>query len=268
MPITSLTPFPAPLRTATLFAEIVLLGYSLLKFPYSHGNKRPRSLSESYADPSRLLSCVNVLSVWYRHIAALPTSEFAHFTSVGWGAFVVAIIVGLRLSFPMPSECPGWDHAAARRTLDLGPFLEAFSDAEAAAGGTGRSTDVLAASKVVVGVVRHKYERRLAALQRSAEAEAAAMSHADADKSLHKCPMFDGSLNEYLQSWDDTFRTTTGLAGQSVVASGVDAGAGSWNGTWSESPGAQPVVFHDLWATMTMGWTRDGIPNDVDFGGI
>lgn len=214
-------------------------------------------------------------------MAALPASELARFTGVQWGAFVLTIILGLRLSFPMPGgECPGWDHAAARHTLGLGPFLEAFSGAEevdaveragALASAGARGMDVLSAGKVVVGVVRNKYERRLAALE-AAEAQQAQQVQLGVDESLQqRCPMLDGSLDTYLQSWDDSFRTTTSLTGQPqpAVACGMDTGSGAWDQTptATASAGTQPVVFHDLWATMTMGWTRDGF-GDVDFGGI
>lgn len=288
--MTSLIPSQAALRTANLFAEIVLLGYPLLDFPYRH-SKKSLDLSSPglHADPDRLLSCAAVLRVWYQHIATLPASEFLHFTGIEWCAFVIAVILGLRLSFPMPSECPGWDHATARRTLSLGSFLEAFSNAEEpvedtpAAGGS--NMDILSASKVVVGVVRLKYEKRLAALEEEEAAAAAAKKTAQlpmsppvpphpmlpgVDDSLRRCPMLDGSLDGYLKSWDDTFRTT---ASKPVVASEVDTWSGAWDGIGTASgagpSGRQSVVFHDLWATMTMGWTRDGDGlGDVDFDGI
>lgn len=256
----------------SMFTKIILNGDRLLGFPYNQTKKRHRPSSEPSADPVRLLACANALRTWYHYIATLPDSVFAHFTGVQWAYFVIAIVLGLRLSFPIPNECPGWDHAAARQILDLGWFLDKFSDASQesessrlvpASSKKSANTDVLSAGKVVVGVVKRRYDRRLAAL----DAAAAAMGTphpmpAEVDKPLHKCPMFDGSLDEYIQSWDDTFLNTTNLATLPFEPSGIGSGMGNA----FESPGAQPL-FHDLWATMTMGWSQEGF-GDMDFSGI
>lgn len=261
------------------------------------------------ADPDRLLSCAHALRLWYEQTASLPATDFAHHTAIEWAYFVIAIILGLRLSFPMPpapppspllaaphdsSSTPTWDHAAARGILGLGAFLETFSDDTEDAGVHGRErgardvfpftsvarrgggADVLSASRVVVGVVRRKYEGRIAAMERTELAAAAAAPHPmapqdagmDRDRNLHKCPMLDGSLDGYLKAWEDVFPSaamgSAASATEFVTSSGA-VGVGSWVGM--KPPGTQPVVFHDLWATMTMGWARDGL-EDVDFGGI
>lgn len=234
---------------------------------------------EAQAGPARLLLCANSLRVWYDYIGSLPPSELAHFPGVYWGYFVISVILGLRLSFSMPEERPGWDHAAARQILNLGTFLAQFSDLEdsgeatlAPASSNGPTkTDVVAASKVVVDVVRRKYERRVAMIERAEtmhQQHPGPMPH-DMDKSMYQCPMFDGSLDEYIHAWDDTF--TTDFANPPLVAHAMDAGCGSRTGTGTgtgiETEGAQSVIFHDLWATMTMGWTQE-VPGEMDFSGL
>lgn len=252
----------------------MLSGYRLLAFPSNHRKKRPGTPPEPRADPVRLLACASALRTWYHLVGALPDAEFAHFTGVQWGYFVIAVVLGLRLSFPIPDECPGWDHAAARQILDLGSFLDKFSETPQvgkggapAPGSNGTATDVLSAGKVVLGVVKRRYDRRLAALNAAAAAAAPAVDvaqHAppDVDKALCRCPMLDGSLDEYIRSWDDTFVNAIGSTTLPVGESGTGTGVE----TAFPSSGAQPV-FHDLWATMTMGWSQEGF-GDMDFSDI
>lgn len=253
----------AVLHMTTLVTEIVLYGSPLLKFPYERAQKREQSAPIAYADPNRLLSCAHLLRTWYDYILSLPASEFSHFPGAIWGHFVASVILGLRLSFPIPSGCPDWDHGAARRILDFGGFLAAFGAAEGSASGVdaatahGRkntSTDVLSASKVVVDMVRHKYEKRLAALEMAEASQGPPHPLLPGtDKSMSKCPMLDGSLDQYIQDWDERFLDTTGFGTPIQGGSGWDTGSGDATGTNS-----QTLTFHDLWATMTMGWSQDG----------
>lgn len=243
------------------FTEIVLCSYPLLKFRASTSQKRNQPCPEASADPVKLLQCVSHLRTWYDYLMSLPASEFAHFVGVHWGYFVITVILGLKLSFPMHQDCPfWWDHAAARTTLEFGSFLDKFCNL----GGTVTTqrltpasdrrhtgTDVLTASKVVVNIVRRKYEKRLAALERETASIQVPqpMAPPGVDKSLHGCPMFDGSLDPYIQAWDDSFLDTANFTNPTMPISGTTGG---------ETPlMEQPMVFHDLWATMTMGWGQE-----------
>lgn len=257
------------IHAADLFSDIVLQGYVLLKFPYYNPRKQNQSSQDPLADPNRLWSCAKALRTWYDYISALPDAEFANFTATDWGHFVGATILGLRLSFPLPNDCPSWDHAAAREVVDLGSFLDRFThdgsgtaNLTPASSKSNSSTDVLSASKVVLGVVKRKYDKRLAALEKAALAQPPHPMPAGADSELHKCPMFDGSLDPFIETWDDTFLDPSSLLNASLIdpAMGAVPGAGSSNNT-------QPVVYHDLWATMTMGWSQDSLAN-MDFGGL
>lgn len=94
-----------------------------------------------------------------------------------------------------------------------------------------KKVDVLSASKVVMKVVKKKYERRL---------ELSEIVNAG-----QGCPMLDGSLDEYLLLWD----------------AGLDSMTSSTTAPLCGKSGSQPVAFHDLWATMTMGWAREDHPD-------
>lgn len=271
--------FLAILRLSNLITEIALHGSPILKYPYERAQKRDRSSAAvSHADPNRLLICGNLLRKYYDYILSLPASEFSHLPGAIWGHMVASIILGLRLSFPIPNEtCPSWDHRAARQTIQFGNFLATFSGTDesgesvnlapastsSSSGNKSTSTDVLSAMKVVVDMVRRKYEKRLAASE-LAEAIQQPPHHpglADLDKSANKCPMLDGSLDQYIQDWDDRFFDPTGLPNSVQGVPALETPAyGATLGTES-----QPLAFHDLWATMTMGWSQDGF-GSVDFG--
>lgn len=212
--------------------------------------------------------CAHHLSTMYDYIDALPaSSELPHFSGPQLAQFVLSIVLGMRLSFPLDKDCAAWDHAAARRILNLGTFLDRFaSGSDDPPAATVKTTDLFSATKVIVGVVQRKYQRLLI----GAEAQAAAslvqqqppplLPGLD-DRTLHKCPMFDGSLTEYLAEWDDAFITTTDasvMAGTFAVAENMALDDESGFGTNAvNNAGTQPnVIFHDLWATMTMGWSH------------
>lgn len=273
---------------ASLFAEIVLRGHPLLKFPYEQSKKQLslslQSSSSLRAEAEQLKRCAEALATWYQNMTALPPSAFAQFTCAQWFSFVISIVAGIRMSFVIPNECHSWDHLAARRTLGLEAFLKTFSDGKSAdtsvpPHAVGKGADVLSASRIVVSVVRDKYERRVAASQAENEIVADAdhlftvpptppsSMPPDELRNLQKCPMLDGSLSEYLKSWDEPVRATPVSMGQSFEAYGLENGSGSWSMPATESSRPQPTIYHDLWATMTMGWAREGT-EDIDFSGI
>lgn len=258
---------------ANMFTDIGLYGYPLLKYPKYNAQKQGQMSPETPADPNRLLVCTNRLREWYDYIASLPVSEFANFASTDWARFIVTVILGLRLSFPIPNECPGWDHGAARSILDLGSWLREFSEADdngetlaPSSSNTNSNADVLSASRIVLGVVTRKYEKRLAALERAAAMEPPHPMPPDAEKGLHRCPMFDGSLDPYIQMWDGSFQDPTAFASLPQMPSASGTGPLIGNQPISATE-PQPMMFHDLWATMTMGWSQEGF-EDIDFGNI
>lgn len=122
------------------------------------------------------------------------------------------------------------------------------------------STDVLSASRIVLGVVTFKYEKRLASLGIAVSMEPPRPMAPGSDERLHRCPMFDGSLDPFLQQWDGSFLDPESVLGPPLTTSALGTGSRLLDR-------ARAVMFHDLWATMTMGWSRER-SGDVDFSDI
>lgn len=189
---------------------------------------------------SRLRSCVTNLRALFDYLTDLGQSGFMAFTSVDWTKFVLSVILAVRLSFPM-SEVKDWDHAWAREELRFEAFLETMCDG---ADLTPVSTrvDVLSAGRVVLRVVKEKYDRRVAMLNMTS-------SHGKGP-GPQGCPMFDRSMEPYISAWD------TGFDMSSVMPPFPPQQQSQQEG--------QQAVFHDLWATMTMGWANDSLMDDQD----
>ncbi|KND88016.1 hypothetical protein TOPH_07283 [Tolypocladium ophioglossoides CBS 100239] len=214
-----------PVNLQAMFIGFYLDGCSLLKLPRAVPLGNP-SLPPT---PSKLYDCTVKLKKFLDHFLALDEAAFLCFTLNDWGRLVLSVILALRLSFPAP-ECPNFDTSWARSHLRLDQFLSRMCQ-ETDLTSASKKVDVLSASRVVMGVVKEKYERRLRALEAS--------QAAPSGKS-HGCPMLDGSLEQYYPLWDAAFGSTAmpqPLVGPSETTS-------------------QPV-FHDLWATMTMGWANE-----------
>lgn len=238
---------------SNLFTEMYIFAAPLLRMP----NPKHLDLDQpgKRVSADRLRPCINILRTFFEYVIGLPPSEFANFCGMDWDHFVVTIILALRLSFPLP-VCPEWDAGAARRELNLGYYLDQLSREEAAAppdltpsSSSKRPADVLSASRVVLGVVKRKWDRRLAAMNPP-------HPPVPLDKTMSGCPMLDGSLDPYIQLWDEDFINTK-----------LPSTVGSVSGAGGSNEASQPAVYHDLWATMTLGWTREGM-DDIDFGNI
>jgi hypothetical protein len=165
------------------------------------------------------------------YLLSLANTGFTSFTCIDWSKFVSAIIISIRLSFPL-MDCPGWDDSWARNHLQFEAFLDKLCE-EPDATDAKKQMDVLSATRVVVSVVREKYERNMAKIH-AAEAFEASMAN------MGGCPMLDGSLSHMIPTWDPEITLNPMAMGS------PGKGAGSQQ------------IFHDLWATMTMGWADEG----------
>lgn len=131
---------------------------------------------------------------------------------------------------------------------------------------TTTTTDILSASKVVINMVKQKFDKRLAALEMAEASHTGLEDLMDARRTMNKCPMLDGSLDQYIQDWDQRLFdpvTSNSMLAQDVSPVWEETGLGEAN---TSGTGSQPLVYHDLWATMTMGWSQDG-RYDVGSGG-
>jgi hypothetical protein len=234
-----LTLFEVSIATTRLFVDIFMSGGSLTEFP------RPRDPSHSEAlplTPSRLEASVSIIRSYLDYIQNLEEAAFSNFIAMDWSRLVVVIIVALRLCFRLP-ECPQFNHIQARDQLRVGEFLDHMC-AETDLTPSKSKVDVMSASRVVLKVVKAKYDRRV----EQVGAMEMAMMH-ELDDVMGKmprsmgCPMLDGSLDSYLPVWDASFAPAPTPPPASLSGGG-------------EAVSTRPV-FHDLWATMTMGWANE-----------
>lgn len=173
---------------------------------HPHPHPHPHQPSAVPADPfrpthARLTACVDAVARFLALLTA-SSSSLAHFCTGDWGRLVLAVVVAMRLSFPLAAEYGAgsldWDSAWARDRLGFAAFLEAMTaDTGTDLTTAAKRADVVSASKVVIAVVKEKYEKRLAALLRQQQEE-----EQEALLSMSKCPMLDGSLDRYFPLWD------------------------------------------------------------------
>ena len=226
---------PAPVRFALVFIDFYPNAGSLIATP------RSRSSSSAWFLPptaSKLTSILPALALFLSEMLHLDPSAFSCFTAVDWSRLIVAIILSFRLSLPVP-ECPTFDHLSARACLRLDDFLDTMcceTEIAPTVSSTGSNTkvDALSASRVVLRVVKTKFDRRV---------DLANMRDAATSVAGHGCPMLDGSLDQYFPLWD---------AGLSAVGTTTT----TTTTTPAATTGGNKPVFHDLWATMTMGWAE------------
>jgi hypothetical protein len=239
-------------RFARLFTDLYLNGGCLLALPRPrHNNASPGPLPPS---PSKVAAILPSLKLYLSETICLDQPAFLAFTSADWAHLVLAIILAFRLSLPLP-ECPAFDHVSARAELRLGDFLDAMCR-ETDLAAASKKVDVLSASRVVFRIVKTKLDRHvgLANMRDAAAAAVASSSSAPFTSATARsaaagiCPMLDGSVDQYLPLWDPTFPAMDTAVGPTPpdVSGGTTASK------------LQQPVFHDLWATMTMGWARDG----------
>lgn len=221
------------------------------------------------------------LRAFFDWVLTLPAQELNSFSGAEWGGFILMVILGFRLSFPV-AECPGWDDGWARAQIGFGEYLERFDRVGGERCGGGGGIDVLGAVKVVLGVVRRKWERRVRRMEARQKGKGKQVGAGVAgqeqqqqqqqqglwadvpfdlglgadldidmepmlwDTTMQGCPMMDGSLEPYFSLWDESFPPiSTGemALGQSGV--GVEGG-----------PPLPASEYADIWDTMTAGWAQ------------
>lgn len=319
------------IRIGVLFARVFLSGAPLLKLPSARLAATTMDASSVFrADPQRLESVIPALHDMYEYFLALNPADINSFIGFEWGALIMSVIIGFRMSFPL-TVCPEWDDRAAREAVRfdeyLGRLCRMGGDDGAPGGGGGegagdvrtvlptaagssannpipppaplgghtRSMDVLSASKIVLGMVRTKFRKRVAKLERATVAEerqqqqqqqqrdqvdailgaaaAAAvavphpvptsMSAARSAPPTHEsatsgCPMMNGSLEPYFPYWDETFNN--GLAASAFPAAGAQGVGETLGQAEMDPPGVG--LPSDLWTAMTMGWAQGGVDFD------
>ncbi|RYP93142.1 hypothetical protein DL770_000716 [Monosporascus sp. CRB-9-2] len=248
---------------ASLFAEIFLAAAPLMRMPQSRNSKNNNkhqqasfsslpSSPSSAVDANKLAAAMVPLRAFFDGVSALSPTQMLGLCGADRSRLIIALIVALRCSFPVPA-CPAFDWARAQRVLDLGSHLERLTaephegeghgqgqqgqqdegrrigDGERGAGGDGTGTgsgnkskkkiDVCAAMRVVLRAVKVRYYRGVAA---SGATAAAASPEAEGGQGRvgARCPMLDGTLSQYLPMWE----------GQQVQGQGQGQGQGGFAG--------------------------------------
>ncbi|OIW31326.1 hypothetical protein CONLIGDRAFT_573489 [Coniochaeta ligniaria NRRL 30616] len=274
----------ASIRLSLLFAKIFIPGAPLLKLPMMKA-KRPSNQTAGdtttfAAEPARLVALVPDLRTYFDLLLNLPASELNSFSGPEWARFILIVILAFRLSFPIP-DCPEWDDGWAREEIGFGEYLKRFENMGHEPGGSGNK-DVLSASKVVLGVVRKKWEKRAARINRQkgkgvalggparqnfgAEMPLdmgldlsldAGMDPMLLDTTMQGCPMMDGSLESYYPLWDESF-SSADLGSVAVDEPGAGIAGG---------PPMPVNEYLDIWGAMTTGWAQWPQPHGGFEGG-
>ncbi|KAF4455946.1 hypothetical protein F53441_1813 [Fusarium austroafricanum] len=169
----------------------------------------------------QLYGAVGKIKTFLDFVLRLDDASLLSFTINDWTRLIVALTLSFRLSFPLPL-CPDFDSAYARAELQLGCFLGRMSQ------GSEKVTqsDLLSASRCVLGLAKSKYDIRLDLLGKSQSTQL--VSH------TFGCPIMHGN---FATSIDDGQFDPSGLS--------------EWIG---DNEHRKFPLFHDIWATMTMGW--------------
>ncbi|KAH6628308.1 hypothetical protein F5144DRAFT_304043 [Chaetomium tenue] len=174
------------IRLAILFTRVFLSGAPLLKLPSVKMAPALDGSAAFRADPGRVMAVVPALHELYEFLLGLAPREFNAFIGVEWGALILAIILGFRMSFPL-LVCPEWDDRAARGVVRFEEYITRFCRlgeggggevgaipppavpgagvVPGAVAGQAKSMDVLSASRIVLDMVKRKFMRRLVKLE-------------------------------------------------------------------------------------------------------
>ncbi|KAK5662817.1 hypothetical protein OQA88_6228 [Cercophora sp. LCS_1] len=290
-------------RIALLFSRIFVAAAPLLRLP-SNGKEENANVAVFKPNLARVKAIVPILTELFEYFIAIPGVHLNAFSATDWATLILSVVLGYRLSFAVPG-LEGWgrDERASVRFEEYLDRLCRMGDGEdgcgldgeeirrgllggnagAGGGNTGGNTgggklDVLSASKVVLGVVREKYRKRVAKLERE-EKEArgrqgmlASMWAAATGRNPHPgidmssegpaCPMLDQSFKEaYLPYWDETFSANLGVGGSIAGRGAVDVQGAVVNPMVGGDTVQQVplgTTYNDLWATISMEWAQDG----------
>ncbi|KAJ2969630.1 hypothetical protein NUW58_g9941 [Xylaria curta] len=280
----------------SLLTEAFIVAPPLFRMPRKFGGK---DITETIASDRLLYAAHKIRAVFY-HTTSLAPREFGGLSGPDYARFIVTVIIAYRLSFPMLAICREYDVAQGRRILDLGEMLRRLIEAPddeaqeegdlkgkgGQRGGAGtakkpRKSDAVSALRVVLRSVRLKFEEKSAALE--------AMSAAATGEELTTsrdfgsvCPMLNGSLDQYIPLWagqqSGGSYATSQTSSSGMVTDALSSVLGVDQGTPFAGPMGQmglgmgtfedkTLMYHDLWATMTMGWAGDiGEVNMEDIG--
>ncbi|KAL2203067.1 hypothetical protein CC79DRAFT_1197623 [Sarocladium strictum] len=176
------------MQMQTMFVDIFLDCGGLLNFPVSTTYSNTNT-SRSYPSMPRLYSAMKKIRSFLDYVEDLHDSSILSFTINNWTQLIAILTLSFRLSFPLPL-CPDFDSGDARSVLRLDGFLDKMSRNGKA---VPEASDLLSASRFVLGLAKKKYDARLAALSDSQPSRSFSRTLG--------CPMMTGNLKRtYAQS--------------------------------------------------------------------
>ncbi|KAK1240982.1 hypothetical protein MKX08_000956 [Trichoderma sp. CBMAI-0020] len=208
------------------------------------GQPKNRASRPIFPSIAKLQSCVAEVRTMLDFVSDLDQSAFAAFSCNDWMKVVITVIVAFRLSFPL-TELPAWDDVWARNELHFDEFLTHICEGSDLITVNTR-VDAVSASRVVLRVVKDKYDRRIALSTRTNTVAAAAgpVMESPWSSGVRGCPMTDRKMEPYISAWD----SLSGVG--NATPSPLHRAEGKEN---------EQREAHDLWATMTMDWADNTI---------
>jgi hypothetical protein len=190
----------------------------------------------------KLRSCIADIRTILEFILDLDQSALAAFSCNDWMKVVITVTVAFRLSFPL-TELPDWDDTWARSELHFDEFLTHICEGSDLVTVNTR-VDAVSASRVVLRVVKEKYDRRVA-LHAPINTTAAVVKPATAipwSSGTRGCPMSDRRMEPFISAWDTVPGVGHAISSPVRHPEGIDD--------------RQPMI-HDIWATMTTDWAQN-----------
>ncbi|KAM3551740.1 hypothetical protein ARSEF4850_007728 [Beauveria asiatica] len=219
-------------RMQIMYLEIYLDVGSLLALPVA---KTALSARNARFPPpmTRINSCVRKLRAFLDLVAALDDAAMLAFTVNDWTRLIIVLTLAFRLSFPVALS-PAFDWLSAREEIQLGQFLSQTSRGSVA---SADSNGILAANRVVLGVLKSKYSQRQSS--QADEAHPATQPSRSAG-----CPMMGGGGGVTIAQWDMSLNEANALS------------------TDPDMPDMIPML-QGMWATGGVRWQdMDKIPWD------
>ncbi|KAI1263825.1 hypothetical protein F5Y18DRAFT_117245 [Xylariaceae sp. FL1019] len=251
-----------------------------------------------------LLLAAHKIRAFFEFFAALPSEELSGLAGADFGRVILAVIIGYRLSFPLSRLCYDYDVAQGRTIVNFAailhrlcePNVEPVVDADGKVKGKtnepesenakhAKRTDAVTAFKIVLQSVKDKFEEKSKSMEHAAAISAEVYTNTEG-RGL--CPMLNGNMQEYIPLWagqqrdvmagsyatsqtDTSNLLTDPLSGQAIDL-GPDFVGPTASGVAIETLTDRPIVYSDLWSTMTMGWGLGDLGefnmDDVDTTGV
>lgn len=278
------------IQLALLFARIYIHAAPILPPPaLKRAAQRASQQGAHRPDADRLAGAIPTIKTLFELILSLDKEEMNSFDGTEWVRFIKTIIIAVKMSFPLEA-CEGWRDGWARREIGLGDYLERLtSTAEEGNARTGKERernaeiDVVSASKVVLKMVKKKFVKRTARMDRREEERERqeqlqqqqhsgvfapaefpvvdggcphvelGLGNIPMDRSMQGCPMIDGSMDSYLTLWDESFVFPAGQSAFFSDMAGINPGSGEVDIPLEAGFSLQDT-HNDLWQSLNMTW--------------